>query len=387
MMDGIDISFQTIRYSVPMLTSDLEYDLPPHLIATTPAEPRDSARLMVIRRSEDRIEHRQVRDLGDASANLLRAGDLIIFNQSRVLPAHFEAKRASTGGHISGLYVRSQTGDDRLWEVMLESGGKLRVGEAIQFAGNAQLELLEKQDGGLWIARLLGEESTIALLNRIGTVPLPPYIVAQRKKQEQAGITAGDLQRYNTVYAREPGSVAAPTAGLHFTPELLAKLRDMGVQQAFVTLHVGLGTFASIRTERVEDHAMHSEWISVPSKTIELLEATRAAGGRIVPVGTTSVRALESLPVDMDATLRAQGYEGETRLLIYPREQESEGVAESPFRFADAMMTNFHLPHSTLLALVAALPGVGIDKLKAWYRTAIAQQYRFYSYGDAMLLI
>ncbi len=370
-----------------MLTRNLEYDLPPHLIATTPAEPRDSARLMVIRRSEDRIEHRQVRDLGDESANLLRAGDLIIFNQSRVLPAHFEAKRSGTGGHIRGLYVRSQTGDERLWEVMLESGGRLRVGEVIQLAGDASLELLEKQDGGLWIARLHGGESTIALLTRIGTVPLPPYIVAQRKRRKQAGITPGDLQRYNTVYAREPGSVAAPTAGLHFTDDLLAKLRDMGVRQAFVTLHVGLGTFASIRTERVEDHAMHSEWISVPARTIELLEATRAAGGRIVPVGTTSVRALESLPVEMNATLRGQGYEGETRLLIHPRDEANESTAEPPFRFADAMMTNFHLPHSTLLALVAALPHVGIDRLKAWYRIAIASEYRFYSYGDAMLLI
>ena len=374
-----------------MLTRDLEYDLPSHLIATTPAQPRDSARLMVVRRAENRIEHRQVRELGDASADLLRAGDLIIFNQSRVLPAHFEAKRASTGGHISGLYVRSQTGDDRHWEVMLESGGKLRAGEMIRFAGDAQLELLEKQDGGLWTARLHGEEPTIALLTRIGTVPLPPYIVAQRKKQEQTGITPGDLERYNTIYARDPGSVAAPTAGLHFTPELFAKLSDMGVQQGFVTLHVGLGTFASIRTERVEEHAMHSEWISIPAQTIALIQATRAAGHRIVPVGTTSVRALESLPCEISETVRTQGYEGETSLLIYPRDQvndqASDAATESPFRFTDAMMTNFHLPHSTLLALVAALPDVGIDKLKAWYRIAIEQRYRFYSYGDAMLLI
>lgn len=366
-----------------MLTRELEYDLPQDLIATVPAEPRDSARLMVIHRAESRIEHRHVRDLGDTSTGLLRAGDLIIFNQSRVLPAHFEAKRVSTGGHITGLYVRAFTTDERQWEVMLESGGKLRPGETIQLASDSVLELLAKIDGGLWSARLHGEDSTITLLTKIGTVPLPPYIIAQRKKQEKQGVTAVDMERYNTVYAKEPGSVAAPTAGLHFTPELLAKLRGIGVMQAFVTLHVGLGTFASIRAERIEDHAMHSEWISVPPQTLAMIQKTRAQGGRIIPVGTTSVRALESLPLLWSDELLAQGYEGETSLLIYPREDH----AASPFRFADAMMTNFHLPHSTLLALVAALPGVGINNLKAWYQQAIEQRYRFYSYGDAMLLI
>lgn len=368
-----------------MLTSELEYDLPPDLIATTPAEPRDSARLLVVRRAQSVIEHRHVRDLADPAADLLRAEDLIIFNQSRVLPAHFEATRSSTGGHVSGLYVRSSPADDRLWEVMLESGGKLRPSESIAFDAAHHLELLARLDGGLWQARLHGDESSLALLQRIGTVPLPPYIVAQRKKHEQQGINENDATRYNTVYASAPGSVAAPTAGLHFTQELLHKLTAQGVRQAFVTLHVGLGTFASIRTQRVEDHAMHSEWISVPGETIAAIEATRAAGGRIIPVGTTSVRSLESLPREFDDALRQQGHQGETRLLITPRENPS--ADDSPFRFADAMMTNFHLPHSTLLALVAALPNVGIEKLKEWYSIAITERYRFFSYGDAMLLI
>ncbi|MEX2213838.1 MAG: S-adenosylmethionine:tRNA ribosyltransferase-isomerase [Phycisphaeraceae bacterium] len=389
-----------------MLTRELEYELPADRIATEPAEPRDAARLMVVRRQTQTIEHRIVRDLGDASAGLLRAGDLMVFNQSKVLPAHFEATRVGTGGKVSGLYTRSEPGDERLWETMLESGGKLREGERLSFIEDSQLELITKLDGGLWRARLHGSLSTLDLLHRIGQVPLPPYIVAQRKKQHEAEVRPGDMQRYNTVYARDEGSVAAPTAGLHFTDELLAKLRAMGVSMAFITLHVGLGTFAPIRSERIEDHVMHREWMSVPSETIAALEAARARGGRIVPVGTTSVRAMESLPV-MDDEIRRGGYAGETGLLIMPggtgapavrplnaddaptrnSEPGTRNPPPYPFRFADALMTNFHLPHSTLLALVAALPGVGIDRLKAWYRAAIDAKYHFYSYGDAMLLI
>ena len=392
-----------------MLTRELEYELPPERIATEPAEPRDSARLMVIRRESQVIEHRIVRDLGDASASLLRPGDLIVFNQSKVLPAHFEATRAGTGGKVNGLYTRSVTGDERLWETMLESGGKLREGERVRFVDDSELELLTKLDGGLWRARLHGSLSTLDLLHRVGQVPLPPYIVAQRKKQHESEIRPGDFERYNTVYAREEGSVAAPTAGLHFTQDLLDRVRGMGVQTAFVTLHVGLGTFAPVRAERLEDHKMHREWMSVPGETIAMLEATRAAGGRIVPVGTTSVRALESLPAIVTDDVRRNGFAAETDLLIAPGVAEVRGTgapsvlplndssptpdtrhptpAPYPFRFTDALMTNFHLPHSTLLALVAALPGVGIDRLKSWYRTAIEQNYRFYSYGDAMLLI
>lgn len=368
-----------------MLTRELEYELPPEAIATTPAEPRDAARLLVIRRATQAIEHRHVRELADEQANLLHAGDLIVFNESKVLPAHFEATRAGTGGKVTGLYTRSEAGDERLWLVMLESGGKLREGEIVRFAQGSQLELLTKLDGGLWRARLHGELDTLDLLQRAGSVPLPPYIVAQRRKQHEAETKPDDLKRYNTVYAHTPGSVAAPTAGLHFTQDLLDRLRQRSIRIAFVTLHVGLGTFAPIRCERVEDHAMHREWISVPAATIAAIEMARAAGGRIMPVGTTSVRALESLPASLDEAARSQGFTGETDLLISPG--AADGSAPWPFRFTDALMTNFHLPHSTLLALVAALPGVGIDRLKGWYRLAIEKGYRFYSYGDAMVMV
>jgi len=386
-----------------MLTRDLEYNLPPDLIATEAAEPRDSARLMVVRRDESRIEHRQVRDLADPAAHLLRPGDLLIFNQSRVLPAHFEATRASTGGRVTGLYLRSAPDDPRLWELMLESGGKLQPDERITFdppslpkpthsrawvGSDSHLELLTRAPG-IWQARLHGPTDTLPLLNQIGAVPLPPYIVAQRRKLHQEGINAADLIRYNTIFAQTPGSVAAPTAGLHFTDELLIRLRTLGVATAFVTLHVGLGTFAPIRAERVEDHAMHHEWMSVPPQTLAAIAEARARNGRIIPVGTTSVRALESLPVAMGDAMRRDGYEAETNLLITPPEPSSAEAASRgwPFRFTDALMTNFHLPHSTLLALVAAIPHVGIEQLKAWYRDAIEQRYRFYSYGDAMLLL
>ena len=367
-----------------MLTRELEYELPPKAIATTPAEPRDAARLLVIRRATQTVEHRHVRDLAEEQANLLRAGDLIVFNESKVLPAHFEATRAGTGGKVTGLYTQSEAGDARLWHVMLESGGKLREGEIVRFDTGSHLELIAKLEGGLWRARLHGELDTLDLLQRAGSVPLPPYIVAQRRKQHEAATKPEDLNRYNTVYARTPGSVAAPTAGLHFTTELLDRLRQRGVEIAFVTLHVGLGTFAPIRSERVEDHAMHREWISVPAATIAALDAARARGGRIVPVGTTSVRALESLPASLDESARVRGFTGETDLLISPG--AADGSSPWPFRFTDALMTNFHLPHSTLLALVAALPGVGIGRLKEWYRLAMEKGYRFYSYGDAMLL-
>ncbi len=388
-----------------MLTRELEYELPPESIATTPAEPRDAARLLVVRRSTQTIEHRHVRDLADERADLVGAGDLLVFNESRVLPAHFEATRASTGGKVTGLYTRSEPGDDRLWHVMLESGGKLREGETVRFITGSQLELLTKLDGGLWRARLHDELGTLDLLQRAGSVPLPPYIVAQRRKQHEAETKPNDLQRYNTVYAQTPGSVAAPTAGLHFTQDLLDRLRQRGVRFAFVTLHVGLGTFAPIRSERVEDHAMHHEWISVPAATIAALDAARGSGVRIVPVGTTSVRALESLPLMIDDETRVRGFAGETNLLIAPGDvgaaaqgsppqtpaafplTSGEDGLPWPFRFTDALMTNFHLPHSTLLALVAALPGVGIGRLKSWYRTAIEKGYRFYSYGDAMLIV
>ena len=368
-----------------MRIEELDYDLPPGRIATAPAEPRDAARLMVIHRGENRVEHLHVRDLPNIPG--VRKGDLLVFNQTRVLPALWAATRKATGGKVRGLYLGST---NQQWRVMLESGGTLRAGEIIQLDADSSLELVEPLGGGEWLTNLHSPLDTPSLLHRIGTTPLPPYIRRERKNLHQPEVQPGDAERYNTVYARDPGSVAAPTAGLHFTPELLDALKQRGVEQARVTLHVGAGTFAPVRTARVEDHPIHSEWINVPPETIAALRAARERGGRIIPVGTTTVRALESLPENWR---ELPGFTTDTRLFIVPSgpsEPGRPGPGSSPpfsFRFTDALMTNFHLPRSTLLALVAALPGVGIERLKKWYSIAIAEEYRFYSYGDAMLLV
>ena len=349
-----------------MLSSELEYDLPDELIATQPAAPRDSARLMVIFRDEDRIEHHHVRDL----PRFLNATDTLIFNDSRVLPAHFPATRTATGGRITGLYLESH---QDVWRVMLESRGKLRAGEKITLTDQAHLELIAPEGGGEWSASLRSEHTTFELLHQIGSPPLPPYIRKRRSALGTAPIQPSDIERYNTVYAAADGSVAAPTAGLHFTQDLLAQLDQSNITRHNVTLHVGLGTFAPVRTESVKDHPIHSEWIQIPRQTIKHV---RSAEGRMIPVGTTSVRAIESLPDDCDDQ---SDFTTNTNLFI-----TDQGF---PFRYTDALMTNFHLPHSTLLALVAALPGVGLERLKDWYRIAIEKEYRFYSYGDAMLIL
>lgn len=354
-----------------MQIEELDYDLPSDRIATAPAEPRDAARLLVIHRRQGRLEHRHVRDL-PLLPGLLRPGDLLIFNQTKVLPASLHATRRATGGKVQGLFLGS-TGEQ--WQVMLESRGTLRAGEIIDLAPDAWLELRQRLGGGSWSADLHSPLATLALLERIGATPLPPYIRHERKARHLPEILPEDAQRYNTVFAREPGSVAAPTAGLHFTSALLEQLGQRGIHHAAVTLHVGLGTFAPVRVQRVEDHPIHQEWISIPPATLAALRDARARGGRIIPIGTTSVRALESLP---EPWRELESYTAQTSLFITP------GFA---FRFADALLTNFHLPRSTLLALVASLPDVGIAPLKRWYQLAIAEGYRFYSYGDAMLLV
>lgn len=356
-----------------MRTQDLDYDLPPDLIATHAVEPRDAARLMVVRRTTGQVEHHHVRDL--PALGVLRPGDLMVVNQTRVLPAAFEATRAQTGGRVKGLYLPAQqaTGD---WHIMLEARGTLQPGERLVLDDQAALELVERIGGGEWRARLLGDGDALAVLSRVGATPLPPYIQKARRSQHESAIQPEDVERYNTVYARDAGSVAAPTAGLHFTSELLAKLEEQGVQRAAVTLHVGLGTFVPVRTEQLHEHQMHEEWLHVSSSTLHAIRETRARGGRIFVVGTTTVRALESLPPLGDIT---GDYATQTRLFIHPE-------ANCQFRFTDMLMTNFHLPRSTLLAMVASLPGASLEQLKQWYAQAIAERYRFYSYGDAMLL-
>lgn len=381
-----------------MRTDDLDYHLPEELIAQKPADRRELARLMVVHApapppapetADKPVEHRTVSDLPD----LLLPGDLLVFNNTRVLPARFHARRIRTSGHVEGLFIETpDPRDDDTWTVLLRSGGRLRPGELLALLdiapGSApgdrptphELELLEQHDDGSWLVRKQSSLNTHALLERVGTMPLPPYIQRMRQLTPfSRDMREMDRQRYQTVYATEPGAVAAPTAGLHFTPALIEQLHQRGIQTAYITLHVGLGTFQPIRAETLEQHIMHTERFNVPPEVVAALKSARAEGRRIIPVGTTSVRALESLP----AELPQQGYSGETSILIQPGYE---------FRFADGLMTNFHLPRSTLLALVGAMlslpgAGAGLEKLLELYQQAINLRYRFYSYGDAMLIL
>lgn len=358
-----------------MRRSELLYDLPAELIAQHAVEPRDAARLLVLDRASGRIEHRVFRDIGD----YLRPGDLLVLNDTRVLPARFFARRAS-GGRVEGLFLHEVAG---LWRTLLRPAGRLRAGERIVFERPtdppAALVLMERGDRGEWLVRPDPPAEPAALLAHVGETPLPPYIARPDHP------TPADAQRYQTVYAARAGAVAAPTAGLHFTPELLDSLRAAGIRTAFVTLHVGMGTFAPIDVEDLADHAMHAEWFEAPAAALAAVDATRTAGGRVTAVGTTSVRVLESA-----ARVRADGpagtlpgsvaadggVSGWTNVFIYP---------PCEFRLVDALLTNFHLPGSTLLALVMAL--AGIERIRAAYAAAIAERYRFYSFGDAMLIM
>ena len=369
---------QSRRHNETVRSDELDYDLPEDRIATDPAEPRDSARLMIARRHSDIVEHHTVADL-PLLDGLINADDLLVLNRTQVLPARFSGHRAATGGHVEGLYLRSP--EPGCWRVMLESRGHLNAGEVIRLGGvpNVDLELVQDCGDGQWQARLQCSLEALEILRRIGQPPLPPYIRRRRRSLGRPQTTREDADRYNTVFGCEPGSVAAPTAALHFTARLLDQIEAKGVKRATLTLHIGLGTFSPVRTERLDDHTMHAERMTIPATTIEALNQARHRGSRIIPVGTTCVRALESLP---DSVLRGpRDFCDTTNLFIRP------GSDPYAFRFADALMTNFHLPRSTLMALVAALPGVGLERLKRWYRIAIDEGYRFYSYGDAMLVL
>lgn len=366
---------------LPLPTAALEYELPRHLIATRPAEPRDSARLLVVRRSDDAIEHRIVRDLPE----YLSAGDLLIFNDTAVAPARFFARRAGTGGRLEGLFLEEI--EEAKWRVMLKAARRLKPGHRLELItaegeGGAYAMKLEERDGPEWIAHLEPARSADVVLDALGCTPLPPYILRARRAGEVRFDDAEDRRWYQTVYA-DPArrrSVAAPTAGLHFTPALLEAIDRKGVQRRHVTLHVGPGTFKPITAETVGEHDMHAEWYEASGEVIAALRAAKRARGegsprRVLAVGTSTVRTLESLPDPLppegDASII-----GETDLLIAP-----------PYSFhcVDGMLTNFHLPRSTLLALVAAM--IGLDRLLAVYREAIEREYRFYSYGDAMLIL
>ncbi len=372
------------RLPCPAVRTDaLDYHLPDELIATQAAEPRDSAKLLLIRRESQTLEHHCVADL--PKLDLFSPGDLMLVNQTRVLPAQLTGVRQGTGGRVTGLFVNADS--ERQWRVMLESRGTLTPGEVIQLVAEdakvkpAELELTASLGNGEWRAQLRGQDDTAGVLNRLGKTPLPPYIRKQRKKLGQGEITPDDQTRYNTVYAQSSGSVAAPTAGLHFTPGLLDALSQCGVKRAAVDLHVGLGTFAPVRSEQLEDHEMHRESYTVLRDTLDAIAQARSTGNKLFIVGTTTVRAIESLPDDaLDPNRYPDGITASTNLFIRPD-------AGFTFRYTDRLMTNFHLPQSTLLALVASLPGVGLDRLMAIYEEAVANQYRFYSYGDAMLIV
>ena len=345
-----------------MRRDELNFELPPERIAQQPAEPRDSSRLLVLHRAEGRIEHRVSRDLPE----YLRRSDCLVRNITRVIPARFYCRRA-TGGRVEGLFLR-ETGDG--WRVLLKPSARLKVGQRLALVGtngliDERLELCERLPRGEWRVRAEPDIDALALLSRIGQTPLPPYI-------ERGGAPDGaDSQRYQTVYAAAPGAVAAPTAGLHFTPALLDALRAAGVRLADVTLHVGLGTFAPIDVDDLTEHKMHSEWFEMNAAAAETIRTARADGGRIAAVGTTAARVLESLPGG-----RIAAASDWTDMFIYP---------PYAFRNVDMLLTNFHLPGSTLIALVMALAGV--EATRAAYATAIAEGYRFYSYGDAMLIV
>lgn len=340
-----------------------DYDLPPRLIAQHPLEDRTSARMMVVRRDDGAVAHRHVRDL----PAYVRSGDAIVLNDTRVVPARLVGRRASTGGKWQGLFLEADASG--LWRILSKTRGRLAAGERIVLADRQaedaiELETVERRERGEWIVRPLTGQSAWEILARVGRVPLPGYI-------RGGEMEPGDEQRYQTVYGRRDGAVAAPTAGLHFTENLLAELQGQGVAVEHVTLHVGIGTFRPVEALRLSEHAMHFERAELTAETAERLNAVRARGGRIIAVGTTSVRTLETAAAS--GTLSA--WSGETNLFIrLPYE----------FRACDAILTNFHLPRSTLLALVYAFGGP--DRMRAAYTTAIAERYRFYSYGDCMLI-
>ena len=327
------------------MTADfLDYELPSGLIAQTPAEPRDSARLLTLDRASGTLEHRTFRDL----PTLLEPGDLLVLNDSRVLHARLLGHRQSTGGRWEGLFLRADEGD--IWELMTKTGGRPSPGETIVVEpGPLRLTLIERTPEGRWCVRPDVVGSPAEILARHGQVPLPPYI-------RQGRAEAGDADRYQTVYARQNGSVAAPTAGLHFTPGLFERLHDRGIDVGFVTLHVGPGTFQPIQVEDVREHVMHAEYGELGNDAVAKIDACRRRGGRIVAVGTTSVRVLESAAAASDPL---EPWSGETNLFITP-----------PYRFrvVDGLVTNFHLPRTTLLLLVAAFAGVELKRAPARLR-------------------
>ncbi len=349
------------RTPTELKTSDFYYELPPELIAQTPAERRDGSRLLVVNRASGERRHRVFSDILDE----LRPEDMLIVNSSRVIAARLIGVTERTGAPIELLLLRMHP--DGKWETLVRPGKRAKRGDRFLFGdGLLSAEVTDIVEGGNRTVSLIYDStrfsSIYAVLDKIGEMPLPPYITARTASRD----------RYQTVYAKEEGSAAAPTAGLHFTPELLSALRGKGVGYGEVTLHIGLGTFRPVKVERIEEHLMHTEQFHISEQVAAEINARRAAGGRIVAVGTTSCRVLESVS---DESGRVHAASGETGIFIYPGYR---------FKAVDALITNFHLPESTLLMLVSALAGK--DLMMDTYRLAVAEKYRFFSFGDAMLI-
>src|SRR6478735_5452397 len=335
-----------------------DFDLPPERIALRPARPRDAARMLVVPGEGD-LADLGVRDL----PGLLRAGDVLVFNDTRVIPAQLEGKRGAARIGAT-LHKRS---DLRRWQAFVRNAKRLREGDTIEFRSGVSATAEERHADGSWTLAFAGDEPVEVLLERAGQVPLPPYIAGKRATD------AADRDDYQTMFAREKGAVAAPTAALHFTPELIAALDAAGIRRETLTLHVGAGTFLPVKAEDTLDHAMHAEWGRIDAAAADRLNAVRAGGGRLIAVGTTSLRLLESA-AGGDGVIRP--FEGDTAIFITPGYR---------FRAVDGLVTNFHLPRSTLFMLVSAL--MGLDVMKAAYAHAIEAGYRFYSYGDSSLLL
>ena len=342
-----------------MKKEDFYYDLPKEYIAQTPIEPRDHSRMLVVHRSQDRIEHRHFYDILD----YLTDKDCLILNNTRVLPARLYGIKEGTGARVEFLLLNQKEKD--VWEVITGPGKRAKEGTKFTFGdGILYAEVLSVLENGNRLAKFTYEGDTIfPVLEKIGEMPLPHYIT---KKLENG-------ERYQTVYSKELGSAAAPTAGLHFTPELLQKIRDKGVKIGFVTLHVGIGTFRPVKAENIEDHHMHSEHYHLPKETADLINQTKANGGRVIAVGTTSCRTLESVATYCGEIREADDW---TSIFIYPGYK---------FKCIDGLLTNFHLPESTLIMLVSAF--YEREKILEIYKTAVQEKYRFFSFGDCMLLI
>jgi S-adenosylmethionine:tRNA ribosyltransferase-isomerase len=341
-------------------TSDYDFHLPPERIAQSPAERRDASRLLVVDRATGELHHRVFSDL----IEYLNPGDALVLNETRVFPARLVGRKP-TGAQAEVLLLTPHGGDEKVWTALVRPGAKLKPGRTVEIGEELSVEIVESTPGGERIVRLVTELPLAEALDRYGEVPLPPYV--------ERAATAEDRERYQTVYARERGSVAAPTAGLHFTPELLAAAEAKGVRVVRLVLHVGVGTFRPVETDDPSEHRMHSEWYSVSAESAAALNSVRASGGALWAVGTTSVRTLETVTTEDGVVPAGEGW---TDIFIRP-----------PYRFraVDHLVTNFHLPKSTLLMLVSAF--AGYDLMMRAYAEAVAREYRFFSYGDAMVIV